>query len=294
MERVKLLVLKGLPASGKSTYAKTLVDQGWVRSNKDEIRKRLFEDNYKRKDEKKVIKERNRIVHEALSQNRDVVVDDTNLNPVHIKDLMNIAKQYNATFKVDDSFLDVPLLVCIERDKHREEAVGEQVIREMYHKYIKRPKTAIEYDPLLPNCYISDIDGTLANMGDRSPYEWHKVGLDTVNSGVAHVLDALKCINYAKVFLFSGRDEVCRPETEEWLERNDIEYDGLYMRRTNHLDDKGNQVKDTEVKREMLERYIVGKYNVLGIFDDRPVVCRMWKDEFGLTVFNVGDPYWEF
>lgn len=301
MAKPKILVLKGLPASGKSTYAKQLVEeQGFVRTNKDTIRldKELFPlgYNYKnKKHEKKTVKERDRQIIEALEQGKNVVVDDTNLNPVHIKDLMNIAKRYNAIFEVNDSFLDVPLQECIERDKNREASVGEQAIRKMFNEHVHKLRTALQYDPTLPMAIICDIDGTLAHMnGKRSPYEWHKVQGDEVDAGVAHLMDAVKMMNYATIFIFSGRDEACRPETEEWLERNDIEYEALYMRRSNHLDEKGNAAKDTLVKSEMLEKYIIGKYNVLFVVDDRPSVCRMWRDVYGLRVMQVGDPHYEF
>lgn len=295
MSKQKLLALKGLPASGKSTAAKLLEAQGWVRTNKDTIRAEMFP-NYSRKDEKKVVRERNRQILEAIYNKKNVVVDDTNLNPVHIKELSNIARQNGVDFEVDDSFLDVPLWECIERDSKREGSarVGEQVIRSMYHQYIKTPKTALKYDPSLPMAIICDIDGTLAHMVNRSPFDWHKVGSDVVDEGVAHLLDAVGYINYATVFLFSGRDEVCRPETEEWLERHDIDYHELYMRRSDHKDENGNQVNDRIVKREMLEKYIIGKYNVLFVVDDRPSVCRMWRDEFGLKVLQAGDPHYEF
>lgn len=294
MNKPKLLVFMGLPASGKSTKAKELEAQGWIRTNKDTIRSEQFP-NYKRKDEKKVIKERNRQIIEALLKKKNVVVDDTNLNPVHKKELSKIAKEYDADFELDDSFLEVPIGVCIERDKKREDSVGEKVIREMYHQYIAPKFDGNEYDPSLPYCIISDIDGTLAHMnGKRKPYDWHRVGGDDIDLGVAHIIDGVNMIGYAKVFLFSGRDEVCRPETEEWLHRHDIEYDKLYMRRSGHVDQHGGQVKDTLVKKEMYEKYIKGKYNVLFVLDDRPQVCRQWRDDFHLRVLNLGDPYYEF
>ena len=298
MAKLKLLVLKGLPASGKSTEAKRLVaEEGYARTNKDTIRKELFGDEYKRKDEKKVVKERDRLIREYLTQGRNVVVDDTNLNPVHIKDLAAIAKEFNTIFEVDDSFLDVPLTECIERDSKRgDEMVGENAIRGMYHNFVaKKFDAKTEFDPSLPWCVISDIDGTLAHMnGKRKPYDWHKVGLDDIDLGVAHVLDGVDLIGYAKIFIFSGRDEVCRPETTEWLERHDIQYEALYMRRSDHLRPDGGQVADTEVKAEMYEKYIKGKYNVLFVLDDRPQVCRQWRDRYGLRVMNLGDPYYEF
>lgn len=286
----KLLILKGLPASGKSTFAKRMVDEhGWVRTNKDTIRKQMFGTEWRRKDEKKVVKERNRQIIEALQQGKNVVVDDTNLNPVHVKELAAIAREHNVILEIDDGFLGVPLEVCIERDKNREDSVGEQVIRDMFHRYVKRSFTALKYDPNLPMVVICDIDGTLAHMNDkRKPFDWHKVGVDDIDAGVAHLLDAIRCIDYAKVFLFSGRDEVCRPETEEWLERHDIEYDLLAMRPEDNNED------DREIKSRMLEKYVIGQYNVLFVVDDRPKVCRMWRDVYGLRVMQVGDPHWEF
>ncbi len=301
MTKVKLLALKGLPASGKSTYAKTLEEQGWVRTNKDTIRLEYFDNYNYRKDEKKVIKIRNQLIEEALQQNKDVVIDDTNLNPVHTKELAAIARKYGAEFKIDDSFLQVSLTECIERDKHREASVGENVIRKMYHEWIAKKLDGSEINPKLPICVISDIDGTLAHMnGKRGPYDWHKVGSDDLDHAVAKVLDGLRATNdigdlyKIDIFLFSGRDEVCRPETEAWLDHYCISYDKLYMRRSDHLRPDGGQVADTEVKREIYEKYIKDKYNVLFIMDDRPQVCRMWRDEFGLRVMNLGDPYLEF
>lgn len=291
----KLLVLKGLPASGKSTYAKKLEEQGYIRVNKDDIRidERLFPEGYNFKNkshEKRVVRERNRIVTEALEAGKDVVVDDTNLNPVHIKDLANIGKKFDVIFEVNDSFLDVPLNVCIERDKGREGMVGESVIRSMYHQWLKKQASTLTYNPALPMVVICDIDGTLAHMnGKRSPFDWAKVGQDEVDAGVAHLLDAISCIGYAKVFLFSGRNEVCRPETEAWLERHDIDYDALYMR-----PGEQNDLDDRIIKENMLKEHVIGQYNVLFVVDDRPKVCRMWRDKFGLRVLNVGDPYMDF
>lgn len=294
----KLVALKGLQASGKSTKAKELVKQGWVRTNKDTIRKELFPDYKQKRDEKKVVKERNRQVIAGLEAGKNVVVDDTNLNPVHIKELAAIARQHNVVFEVDDSFLEVPLEVCIERDSKREgtERVGEFVIRDTFYKWIKTPQTALRYDPALPMAIIVDIDGTLAHMdGKRKPYEWKKVGGDSVDAGVAHLVDAINFMGYAKVFLFSGRNAVCRKETEEWLERNDIDYDYLAMRpQFNEGTTTESNTDDRIVKADMLKKHIIGKYNVLFVVDDRPKVCRMWREVYGLRVLNVGDPYYDF
>lgn len=297
MAKLKLVMLKGLPASGKSTKAREMAKRGFYRVNKDDIREMLFGDNWKPKHEKHVISTRNAIIRDALSNSKDVIVDDTNFNPVHEKALRKIANEFSATFEVDDSFLNVSVEECIKRDLLRPKSVGEKVIRSMYKQYLA-PDTNSDayYNPNLPFVVICDIDGTLAHMnGKRSPYDWHKVGQDDVDLAVAHILDALKEISLvSKIILFSGRDEVCRPETIEWLNHFCISYDELYMRRSDHVDAKGGQVKDTVVKREMYEKYIKDKYNVLAVFDDRPSVCRMWREELGLKVLQLGDPHNDF
>lgn len=290
-----VLITKGLPASGKTTYAKE-----WVKEDpayriiieKDEIRKdeRLFHGpyNYKHGDENIVIQERDRLIHQGLSLGMSVAVSDTNLAPKHISQITNIAKKYGAEIKIV-SFLDVPIKELIERDRKRDNSVGEQVIRRMFHQQVKTMPTFVKWDNNLKPVILCDIDGTLAHMnGKRSPYEWDKVYLDDVDLAIAHILDAISMIKYAKVIILSGRDEGCRKVTEDWLYKNNIEYSDLYMRPANDMRD------DTIVKSELYEQYIRDQYNVLCVFDDRPKMVRMWQDVYGFRVLACGDQNYEF
>jgi hypothetical protein len=121
----------------------------------------------------------------------------------------------------------------------------------------------------LPNCYIFDIDGTLAIKGDRSPFDWMKVDIDTLNLPVAHTFRHLAEKHF--MIILSGRDSVCREITEEWLEKHNIKYDLLIMRK------KDDMTKDAIIKKGFYEEYIKGKYNIVGIFDDRNQVVEMWR-----------------
>lgn len=294
---LKVIITRGLPASGKSTYALQWVKEdpdNRVMIEKDAIRKdgRLFKDGvyvHKRGDEGIVIKERDRLIHKALQAGKSVVSSDTNLVQKHVAQISAIARKYSAKVEIV-SFLDVPLKDLIERDLERKDSVGEQVIRRMFHEQVKTLPTFLKYDPSLPFCVISDVDSTLTlGPKNRSPYEWAKVGNDDINIATAHILDAIKVINYVdKIFIFSGRDSVCRKETEAWLEKNDIEYDGLFMRQ------EGDNRSDAIIKAELLEKYVVGKYNVLFVMDDRKRVCDLWRDVYGLTVFQLGDTNYSF
>jgi hypothetical protein len=131
-------------------------------------------------------------------------------------------------------------------------------------------------DPNRPNCIIVDIDGTLANKSpDRGYYDWSKVGLDTVNEHIKSIVN-----NYnGYIFIFSGREGSCYPETKKWLIDNNINHNQLIMRAIN--DDRSDDI----VKREMFESEVKDKYNVDYIIDDRMKVIKMWT-ELGLPVIS--------
>ena len=75
----KLVMLRGLPGSGKSTIAKNEYcnDKNFKRVNKDDLRKVLG--NYTIKDEKVVKSTETYLAEELLKRGKSVVVDDTNL-----------------------------------------------------------------------------------------------------------------------------------------------------------------------------------------------------------------------
>jgi len=270
----KLLVLVGLPASGKSTFARELVAKGWKRVNKDDLRSMIDDSKWSRDNEKKIIAYEDALVIMSLNKGWDVVVDDTNFG--HQERWKHIAGTHNAEFEV--KFFDVPLMECIERDSKRgDKSVGSKVIMRMYEQYLKPAKPSILRDK--PSAYIFDIDGTLALMQNRSPFDWLSVGEDKCNEDVARLLRILNNTNN-KIIICSGRDEVCRDETKQWLEKHSLKYDELFMRK------QGDSRKDCIVKKELYEENIKGKYNVLGVFDDRNQVVDLWRS-LGLTCMQV-------
>lgn len=129
-----LIVLQGLPASGKTTYANMLVDQskGQIkRVNKDDLRAMLDNGTWTHENEKLIMDVRDMICRRMLQEGKTVIVDDTNLHPKHIAHLQHLAAECGATFTVDDQFLNVSVDECIERDRWRDRSVGEEVIRGM-------------------------------------------------------------------------------------------------------------------------------------------------------------------
>jgi len=51
---------------------------------------------------------------------------------------------------------------------------------------------------------------------------------------------------------------------------------------------KGDGRKDAVVKREIFDREIRDNWRIVGVFDDRQQVVRMWR-ALGLTVFQVAE-----
>jgi predicted kinase len=287
----KVLILKGLPASGKSTFARKLLRGDihdlrgkWVRTNKDELRAMLHDSYWSKENERLVVAIRDLIIIESLAAGFNVVVDDTNLHPKHEKDITDLV----ASFKpdVDVKFFEIDVKEAIKRDLKRPVSVGEKVIRGM-HKQFLQP-TIEPYAPSkdLPRAIICDIDGTLAHMDGRTPFEWHKVHTDKLDEPVAEILsryyttDPMAEENDPQIIILSGRDSDCKDITEEWLKAKGIKYDHIFMRAA-----KDNR-KDSIVKRELFDAHIRDKFQVMFILDDRDQVVEMWRG-MGLKVLQV-------
>lgn len=274
-------MMKGLIASGKTTEAKKLVEQGYKRVNKDDLRAMIDSSVHSKANEEQIIEVRDLIVINYLDQGYNVVVDDTNFAPIHEQELRAIAENCGADFKIN--YIDTPVKECVRRNLLRGEPVPTKAIWDMWSRYVRAeaPKTIIPYNKDLRDAYIFDIDGTLAIMKGRSPYEWDRVGEDRLNENVAEILDNLHKNGY-KIIILTGRDAVCKEATRAWLEFHEIEYDAFGCRGA------GDSRPDYVVKRELYEQNIKDKFNVMGVFDDRDQVVELWR-ELGLTCFQVAE-----
>lgn len=278
-----LYMTYGLPASGKTTWAKEYqVGQpknSIVRINKDDLRAMLNNSVHSKGAEKSIVEVRDFLASYYLTKGLNVIIDDTNLYPEHEKQLRQIAKDCKAKF-VKKDFTDVSLAECLERNKKRGYKVPTEVIIGMYKKYLAKgqngnPLNPLVFDEELPFCVIFDLDGTLAHITDRSPYDGASCLNDEVNVSVATLFDIIGS-NVTKRFIFSGRNGESEPQTKEWLNKHNIYYDELHMRKP------GDNRDDAIVKEEMFDEFIRDQYNVLFVVDDRQRVVDMWR-RLGLT-----------
>jgi hypothetical protein len=143
--------------------------------------------------------------------------------------------------------------------------------------------------------YLCDIDGTLTRRDEdnlevsntRGIHDYERVSEDLYHPEVFDTVAALQQSG-AKIIFVSGRPDSCRNDSVAWLnapESLKCDHDNpLYMRKT------GDRRPDTIVKRELFDNLIRPcGYRILGVFDDRNRVVRMWRDQLGLTVFHVAD-----
>ena len=310
----KLTICRGLPGSGKSTWASLVLamdpDTTMI-VNRDSSRLRLFgsadQDYYEcskdalHKKEQLVTEANHAAITAGLKAGFHVICDDTNLPVRRCRELRALAIRAGAEFEVKD-FSHVPVETCLERNAARKDKspVPEWVIWDMHQRYLRKGLSPLPEDqdrvfrPYVrdtskPKAILVDTDGTVAcHEPHRSPYDTSKYHLDTPIQDVVELVRDLSWTEHITIIGLSGRSEEFRAVTEWWWEDN-VGFcpEEFYMRA------EGDTRPDTVVKSEIFDEHIADHYNVIGVIDDRPSVCRAWRDK-GLTTFQVGDPDKEF
>ena len=278
----KVLLFKGLPASGKSTAARKLLDENpgqYKRINKDDLRAMLDNSKHSSANEKFVLKLRDAIILEALAAGKHVIIDDTNIHPKHAARISQLVKGQAVVEIVD--FMHVDVETCIARDLKRPNSVGSRVIRRMWQEYLKNEVPNLVQNPDLQRAILCDLDGTLALLNGRSPYDASTSDQDLLNVPIADILINFENTGHEIVFL-TGREDKDEIPTRTFIEKhfgNDFPFK-LYMRQT------ADTRKDAVIKQEIFERYISPNFHIDFVLDDRHQVVDMWRG-LGLTCLQV-------
>lgn len=282
----KLILTRGLPGCGKTTWAKSITHTGprsaAVRVSRDDIRRMLgYYDDFSAAREQLVTQIERAAVVNALMRGKSVIVDDCNLNPVYIEEWKAVATECGMEVEIKD-FTHVSLRECLKRNAQRsgDERIPNKIIHQMYAAWLAPKKPVV--DPDKPSAIICDLDGTLAIIGDRNPYDASQCDrLDTLNEPVSKLVKKFQRDGHHLIFM-SGREEKDREPTERFLIQHGFWGASLHMRTT------GDKRPDTQVKRELFETYVEPHYNIEFCIDDRDSVVDLWRS-MGLTCFQVGE-----
>ena len=295
MKKQKIILTRGLPASGKSTWAKEQVakSNGKVkRVNKDDLREMIDAGIWSKTNEQMILDARDALVDMWLARGIEtIIVDDTNFEDKHFDHMKKIADdqryKHESKYLTTDitveykDFLDVSLDECLHRDSLRAKPVGEKVIKGMHQRYILPTLQDAPVVNKKGNTIIVDIDGTLAHRCDRNWFEYEKVDQDHLDVAVYGIVEAFQKKGYT-ILIVSGREgtEVCRQKTLAWLDEHKVPYYDLMMRK------EGDHRRDSIVKKEIYDTLIKDKFDVEFVLDDRQQVVDMWR-EIGLKCLQV-------
>jgi predicted kinase len=295
----KIIVLQGVPGSGKSTWAKEFAQahKDYVIVCRDSIREGTGvywvpeRENYISDVEKNQIEM-------ALDNYLNVIIDATNLNPKTILKWNDLAEKHNA--EIEYKLFEISYEEALERDRKRGEnggrSVGEETIKRFFKNYFpnklghKDTRHIKLPDPTKEDVIVCDLDGTVAIHNGRNAYDLSRVKEDTFDPRMKKLLRYLAY--HMKIIFVSGREGTaqCMKDTKEWITKNladdfgylTLEFEKDFPRKIPQWEvifrKEGDHRNDAIVKEEIYKEQIEPYYNIVTVFDDRDRVVKMWRD----------------
>lgn len=287
-----ILILSGLPASGKTTHAKQWVAEdptSRVRINYDDLRLSLFGPQwvFNYLDEKKVKSTAIQMAREVLESGYHIVVDNTNLTEKARLPWVELGKEYGTKIEMFD--VDTPVSVCVKRDRKREARVGRAVIDRMALFTGWIDWTGL-WSYRRRDFVVVDVDGTLADCSwrchflDQTPKNYDGFYSDVdKDPPITRVTDLVKTLfGTYNILIVSGRPlDRCGIATEDWLHKHGMDYLHLFMR-----NGPNDYQPDYVIKQEILD--LLPKKRIAFVLDDRDQTVAMWRRN-GLTCLQVAD-----
>lgn len=285
---MKIIVLQGVPGSGKSTWAAE-----FAKEHKDYVI--VCSDSIREATGIYWVPEREGYITDveldsviaALKNNLNVIIDATNLNPKTIAKWDAVSNKYNCD--IEYRLFEIDYEEAVRRDSERGKnggrSVGEKTIQYFFKNYfpdklVKRDdRPMAEYDPEKEDVIVCDIDGTVALHNGRNAYDLSRIKEDTFDPRMKRLL---ACLNKSmKIIFVSGREgtDQCKQDTCDWIIEN---FSGNISESNRilweiHFRKEGDYRNDAIVKEEIYKEHIKPYYNIITVFDDRNRVVDMWR-----------------
>lgn len=294
----QLLILIGAPGSGKSTFAKYHIrtEENWMRLCRDDFRTMHFTYSNLEPHKEGLITEMIDASVESLLRKRcNVLIDATHCRAEYLNHY--IAK-FNHLADISFKIFEADANTIADRCNKRNLETGKYIPTNVQIRYMKeleelkksfdfspRPLLdnrvlAIKQDSSLTKSIICDLDGTLAIINHRNPFDASSCDEDELNTPVANTLKIFAKEGY-EILLVSGREDRFREPTIRFLEKYDIPYNQLWMRQSKDFR------KDSIIKKEIFDAEIKGKYFIEFVLDDRDQVIDLWRNDLKLPCFQV-------
>ncbi len=294
----QLLILVGAPGSGKSTFAKYFIrtEENWMRLCRDDFRTMHFTySNLPPHEEGLITQMVDASIETLLRKRCNVLLDATHCRAEYLNYYI---EKFNFLADISFKVFEVNAKTIANRCAKRYAETGKFIPNKVQQRYINelnelkshfdfstRPlqdnhvETMVQ-DLSLSKAIICDLDGTLALMNKRNPFDASHCDEDELNVPVANTLKTFAKEGY-QILLVSGREERFREPTLKFLETYEIPYNQLWMRQSR------DYRKDSIIKSEIFEAQIKDKYYVEFVLDDRDQVVELWRKELKLPCFQV-------
>jgi predicted kinase len=290
----RLVVLQGLPASGKSTAARKAQENAPGRVavvNNDSISYTLTGEEYAGhiKNMPAILSNIRKVMLIEALQTPEItliIVDNTNLNYQTVEEYIALAAAFGAEFCIEDSFLEVPIEECIRRDSLRVAPVGENVIRRMHSNLSKRMQRR-KFTPVVSQntrqkekAMIIDLDPVLRWLRDARAQDWANIYRRKLPSPA---IELAKSLHNAGVTIIgvTSLSEKYAPEANVWVNVHVIPGMTLYMHEIS------DSYRSMMSKHAAYYNYIRPKYDVIGVIGEKEEVVHVWKNISGLPTFNI-------